>query len=54
MWKFGEFLTIIAAALWFASTTYLTRESRTVVRFGWLAVGVLLLFPWPIIWELIS
>ena len=54
MWQFGEFLAIIAAALWFASTTYLTRETRTAVRFGWLALGLLLLFPWPIIWGLIS
>ena len=54
MWQFGEFLAIISAALWFATTTYLTRETRTAVRFGWLALGVLLLFPWPIVWGLIS
>ena len=29
MWQFGEFLTIVAAALWFATTTYLTRECTT-------------------------
>lgn len=50
MWQFGEFLAIVAGALWFASTTYLTRECRTVERFGWLGLGVLLLFPWPIVW----
>jgi hypothetical protein len=54
MWQFGEFLAIIAAALWFASTTYLTRECTTRLRFGWFALGVLLLFPWPIVWGLIS
>jgi hypothetical protein len=53
MWQFGEFLAIIAAALWFASTTSLTRAVRTAVRFGWLALGVLLLFPWPIVWGLL-
>ena len=54
MWQFGEFLAIISAALWFASTTYLTRECTTRFRFGWLALGVLLLFPWPIVWGLIA
>ena len=53
MWQFGEFLAIISAALWFASTTYLTRECTTRLRFGWLALGVLLLFPWPVVWGLI-
>ena len=54
MWQFGEFLAIVAAALWFSSTTYLTRECTTRFRFGWLALGVLLLFPWPIVWGLIA
>ena len=54
MWQFGEFLAIVAAALWFSTTTYLTRERTTRFRFGWLALGVLLLFPWPIVWGLIS
>ena len=49
MWQFGEFLAIISAALWFSATTYLTRETRTAVRFGWLVLGVVLLVPWPII-----
>ena len=31
MWQFGEFLAIISAALWFASTTYLTRECTTPI-----------------------
>jgi hypothetical protein len=54
MWQFGEFLAIISAALWFAATTYLTRDESTRVRFSWLGLGVLLLFPWPIVWGLIS
>ena len=54
MWQFGEFLAIISAALWFAATLYLTRESRTAVRFGWLALGVVLLVPWPIVWGFLA
>lgn len=50
MWQFGEFLAIISAALWFATTLHLTRERRTAVRLGWLAVGVAVLVPWPILW----
>ncbi|MES1169926.1 MAG: hypothetical protein ABUL47_04480 [Leifsonia sp.] len=54
MWQFGEYLAIIASALWFGATTMLTRESRSLVRFGWLALGVVLLVPWPIIWGFLA
>lgn len=49
LWQFGEFLALLAAPLWFAATLHLTRESRPRVRVGWLALGTLVLLPWPVI-----
>jgi hypothetical protein len=47
LWQFGEFLTILAAPLWFAATLTLTRDLRPLVRAGWLALGLGVLIPWP-------
>ncbi|WAB81793.1 hypothetical protein OVN18_01880 [Microcella daejeonensis] len=47
MYQFGEFLAIIASALWFATTIALTRDGRPAARLGWLALGTLVLVPWP-------
>lgn len=47
MYQFGEFLAIIASALWFATTLALTRGGRPAGRLGWLALGALVLVPWP-------
>lgn len=49
LWQFGEFLAMLAAPLWFAATIHLTRESRPLVRVGWLALGLAVLLPWPVI-----
>lgn len=49
VWQFGEFLAMLAAPLWFAATLHLTREHRPRVRVGWLALGTLVLLPWPVI-----
>jgi len=49
LWQFGEFLTILAAPLWFAATLTLTRDSRPLVRVGWLALGLGVLLPWPVL-----
>jgi len=49
LWQFGEFLAMLAGPLWFAATLNLTRDSRPRVRVGWLALGTLVLLPWPII-----
>lgn len=49
LWQFGEFLAMLVAPLWFAATLTLTRDSRPRVRVGWLALGTLVLLPWPII-----
>ncbi|MFC5503249.1 hypothetical protein ACFPJ4_13460 [Lysinimonas soli] len=48
-WQFGEFVSIISGALWFLATLTLTRESRTAVRLGWFALGVVVLVPWPVL-----
>lgn len=49
LWQFGEFLAMLVAPLWFAATLTLTRESRPLVRVGWLALGLGVLLPWPLV-----
>lgn len=49
LWEFGEFLAMLVAPLWFAATLSLTRDSRPLVRVGWLALGLGMLLPWPVI-----
>jgi len=46
-YQFAEFLAIIACALWFAAPLTLTRSDQPVKRLGWLALGALVLVPWP-------
>ena len=50
MWQFGEFLAMVAPALWFAAVLTLTPEDsrrRGLARMVALLVGVLVLVPWP-------
>lgn len=42
-------LAILAPPLWFGTTLLLTRRSRAWVRFTVLAVGAVLLIPWPFV-----
>lgn len=49
LWQFGEFLAMLAAPLWFAATLTLTKEHRPLVRVGWLALGLAVLLPWPLL-----
>jgi hypothetical protein len=49
LWQFGEFLAIVAPVLWFAAAVALTRASRPLVRAGWLALGLGVLVPWPLV-----
>jgi hypothetical protein len=49
LWQFGEFLAMLAAPLWFAAVLTLTRESRPLVRVGWLVLGLGMLLPWPVL-----
>ena len=53
-WQFGEFVAIIAGALWYLAVLTLTPDARTAVRVGWFALGVAILLPWPILLVLIS
>ncbi|GAA1689981.1 hypothetical protein GCM10009792_07550 [Microcella alkalica] len=54
MYQFGEFLAIIACALWFGAVMALTRGGRPAVRIGWLALGTLVLAPWPLLLAVLS
>ena len=54
MYQFSEFLALLASALWFAAVVALTRGGRTAHRVGWLAVGTLVLVPWPIVLGVLS
>lgn len=54
MYQFSEFLAMLASALWFAAVIALTRGGRAVHRFGWLALGTLVLIPWPIVLGVMS
>ena len=54
MYQFGEFLAIIACALWFGTVMALTRGGRPAVRIGWLAIGTLVLVPWPLLIGVLS
>lgn len=49
LWQFGEFLAMLAAPLWLAATLTLTKEHRPLVRVGWLALGLVVLCPWPLL-----
>lgn len=48
-WQFGEFLAMISGVLFFGAVLSLTRESSTLLRVGWWALGALLLVPWPLV-----
>jgi hypothetical protein len=49
LWQFGEFSAMLAAPLWFAATLTLTKTHRPRVRVGWLAIGFVVLLPWPLV-----
>jgi hypothetical protein len=45
----GAGIAIASGPLWFACVFLLTRKSRTWVKLLWLAIGVVLLVPWPLL-----
>lgn len=51
VWQFGEFTAMIAGPIWFAAVIARTR-GRVGLRFGWFALGLGLLLPWPVLLEL--
>ena len=50
----GNFLALLAAALWFVVTVQLTRGGRRIHRIGFLALGLGLLLPWPFLSGLVT
>ena len=44
-----EYLAIAACTLWFAAVYYLTRGRTPIVRLVWLAIGAVVLIPWPFV-----
>ncbi len=52
-WQFGEFVAIVAGALWYLAVLTLIPDARNAVRVGWFAIGVGVLLPWPILLVLI-
>jgi hypothetical protein len=49
MYQFGEFLAIVAPGVWLGAVIMLTRGRRPLARVLGLALGVLVLVPWPAI-----
>jgi hypothetical protein len=49
MYKFGEFLAIVASPLWFGLVWWLSGGEGVRPRFAWLAVGLVLVFPLPLV-----
>lgn len=49
MRQLGQFLAIVAPALWFSAVFLLGRHRSALVRIVWLVVGAVLLAPWPFI-----
>lgn len=48
LWQFAEFTAIIAAPIWFGTTVLLT-PWKLGVRIGFLALGLGVLLPWPLL-----
>lgn len=47
MFNLGQGLAVAAGPVWMAATLWLTRGSRSYVRIAMLALGVVLVLPWP-------
>lgn len=47
MYQGALWLATAAPLIWFATTLFATRKTRSWMRWLWLALGVLLLIPWP-------
>jgi len=47
MFNLGQGLAVAAGPVWMAATLWLTRGSKPYVRIAMLALGVLLVLPWP-------
>ncbi|MGK9146697.1 DNA polymerase III subunit gamma/tau [Plantibacter flavus] len=47
MFNLGQGLAVAAGPVWMAATIWLTRDSKPSVRIAMLALGVVLVLPWP-------
>lgn len=47
MYQLGEFLAIASPALWFGAVLLLARDRGAALRLAWLALGLVILIPWP-------
>jgi hypothetical protein len=45
---------MLAAPLWFAATLTLTKGHRPLVRVGWLALGLAVVLPWPLVLQFVA
>lgn len=50
---FSNFLSLVAAPVWFAGVMQLTADAALRYRLGWLALGAGLLLPWPVLLGLV-
>ena len=49
MYQFGEFLGLVATPLWLGGVWFVTTESTRLTRSLWLTLGLVLLFPLPLV-----
>ena len=54
MYQFGEFLGIVAAPLWFGVVWWLSAGTGGTARLVWLAAGLVVLFPLPLVLPVVS
>jgi len=49
MWNLGELFAVAAPIAWFVAVIALVPVDRTGRRLAWMAVGALLVAPWPLV-----
>ncbi|ROS54834.1 hypothetical protein [Frigoribacterium sp. PhB24] len=49
MWNLGELFAVVAPLAWFVAVIALVPVDRTGRRLAWMAVGALLVAPWPLV-----
>jgi hypothetical protein len=54
MYQFGGFLAIVAAPLWFGVVWWLSAGTGGQARLVWLAAGLVVLFPLPLVLPVVS
>jgi hypothetical protein len=49
MWNLGELFAVVAPIAWFVAVIVLVPVDRTGRRLAWMALGALLVAPWPLV-----